>query len=329
MEVPYSSIASTKPHHLRRCLFKRGPIRFWQAILFAVITTGLFLFSGQYILRLVSSPQLANMLAELIFFVIAGVLFILLMGNRLSNVLPFRKPKPAAVGGIFVLLFAFFLSAQTVSILTYWLFPRQMLSASRGMNASFLTGDSVFLTLVSTTAAPAISEEILHRGIIFRGLRNSFRSRKLIIALTAVIFGVFHIQPVRWSMPMMLGAVAAWIMLETDNIFYTMLLHFLYNFTLIGISLLTTRLSPVNTAALLGNFRVSAATAGSVLLFYGIPVPLLLYTGLWLIRRSEAVYKPPFALQGKQRKTLLQIIVPTFIILCVGLVLIFAGAVTG
>jgi membrane protease YdiL (CAAX protease family) len=329
MEIPYSSIANSKPRHIRRHFFKRGPIRFWQALIFAVATTLAFLYSGRFVYRLIPSPQLANMFSELVFFVIAGLLFILLMKNHISSVLPFRKPKGVAVGGVFVILISFFLSAQAISMLTLWLFPSQTVSASEDISSSLLSGSSVFLMLISTTLAPAVTEEILHRGIIFRGLKNSFRSRPLIMALTGILFGVFHISPVRWSMPILMGVIAAWIMLETDNIFYTMLLHFLYNSLLIGASLLARSMVPVDSAKLLNSVHLTGSTVGVVLCMYGLPVPLLIYTGCWLIRRSESVVKPAFLVQGRERKTLLQIIIPTVIILCVGLMLIFTDAVIG
>ena len=329
MEIPYSSIANSKPRHCRRSFFKRGPIRFWQALIFAVATTLAFLYSGRFVYRLIPSPQLANMFSELVFFVIASLLFILLMKNHISSVLPFRKPKGVAIGGIFVILISFFLSAQAISMLTLWLFPSQTVSASEDISSSMLSGSSVFLMLISTTLAPAVTEEILHRGIIFRGLKNSFRSRPLIMALTGILFGVFHISPVRWSMPILMGVIAAWIMLETDNIFYTMLLHFLYNSLLIGASLLARSMVPVDSAKLLNSVHLTGSTVGVVLCMYGLPVPLLIYTGCWLIRRSESVVKPAFLVQGRERKTLLQIIIPTVIILCVGLMLIFTDAVIG
>ena len=329
MEIPYSSIANSKPRHCRRSFFKRGPIRFWQALIFAVATTLAFLYSGRFVYRLIPSPQLANMFSELVFFVIAGLLFILLMKNHISSVLPFRKPKGVAIGGVFVILISFFLSAQAISMLTLWLFPSQTVSASEDISSSMLSGSSVFLMLISTTLAPAVTEEILHRGIIFRGLKNSFRSRPLIMALTGILFGVFHISPVRWSMPILMGVIAAWIMLETDNIFYTMLLHFLYNSLLIGASLLARSMVPVDSAKLLNSVHLTGSTVGVVLCMYGLPVPLLIYTGCWLIRRSESVVKPAFLVQGRERKTLLQIIIPTVIILCVGLMLIFTDAVIG
>ena len=329
MEIPYSSIANSKPRHCRRSFFKRGPIRFWQALIFAVATTLAFLYSGRFVYRLIPSPQLANMFSELVFFVIAGLLFILLMKNHISSVLPFRKPKGVAIGGVFVILISFFLSAQAISMLTLWLFPSQTVSASEDISSSMLSGSSVFLMLISTTLAPAVTEEILHRGIIFRGLKNSFRSRPLIMALTGILFGVFHISPVRWSMPILMGVIAAWIMLETDNIFYTMLLHFLYNSLLIGASLLARSMVPVDSAKLLNSVHLTGSTVGVVLCMYGLPVPLLIYTGCWLIRRSESVVKPAFLVQGRERKTLLQIIIPTVIILCVGMMLIFTDAVIG
>lgn len=329
MEIPYSSIANSKPRHIRRHFFKRGPIRFWQALIFAVATTLAFLYTGRFVYRLIPSPQLANMFSELVFFVIAGLLFILLMKNHISSVLPFRKPKGVAIGGIFVILISFFLSAQAISMLTLWLFPSQTVSASEDISSSMLSGSSVFLMLISTTLAPAVTEEILHRGIIFRGLKNSFRSRPLIMALTGILFGVFHISPVRWSMPILMGVIAAWIMLETDNIFYTMLLHFLYNSLLIGASLLARSMVPVDSAKLLNSVHLTGSTVGVVLCMYGLPVPLLIYAGCWLIRRSESVVKPTFLVQGRERKTLLQIIIPTVIILCVGLMLIFTDAIIG
>src|SRR5690606_35829883 len=88
---------------------------------------------------------------------------------------------------------------------------------------------------------PAICEEALHRGFIQSTMR-SIRFDWVIVLIMGFIFGVFHLDPVRFLGTAILGAVLSYVMVKTRNIFYPSFLHMINN--AIPVILMYTLLQP-------------------------------------------------------------------------------------
>lgn len=75
--------------------------------------------------------------------------------------------------------------------------------------------------------APFI-EELLFRGIIFRGLSKRY-SPGTAIFLSSLLFGIAHISPLQSLHAFVLGALSACIYYKTDCIYYCILFHLISN----------------------------------------------------------------------------------------------------
>ena len=91
------------------------------------------------------------------------------------------------------------------------------------------TGDYSLLIMVFAFAVtPAICEEILFRGLILNGLRNSLSKWNAII-VTAVMFGIFHISIYRIFPTAIIGLIVTIILVRSGSLYLAILYHLLHN----------------------------------------------------------------------------------------------------
>ncbi|MGH2404412.1 MAG: lysostaphin resistance A-like protein [bacterium] len=62
-----------------------------------------------------------------------------------------------------------------------------------------------------------LTEELLFRGLILRGLLRHYTARTAIIA-SAVLFGVFHLNPWQFLGATVLGVLFAWMFVRTGSL---------------------------------------------------------------------------------------------------------------
>ncbi len=95
-------------------------------------------------------------------------------------------------------------------------------------------GISPAVLLVSLAVIPAVMEELFFRGYLFKGLRSRFPG-PAIIAVTALLFGLFHVlspsalMPERFLPSTMLGFVLGWVCYRSGSVLPGMLLHACHN----------------------------------------------------------------------------------------------------
>ena len=83
--------------------------------------------------------------------------------------------------------------------------------------------------LLVAVAAP-ILEETLFRGVILRALLKKFNPFKAIL-LSAVAFGIFHLNPWQFLYATVLGLYLGYMYWKTKSLFYPVLIHFMLNST--------------------------------------------------------------------------------------------------
>lgn len=145
------------------------------------------------------------------------------------------------------------------------------------------------------------------------------------VLISGAIFGLSHLYPYRMIAQTLAGCLMAWLVLKTGNILYSALYHFLYNGTLTLLSGLSSLLIPEDysvEAYQTGAFQ-SPVTVGIGILFYGLFVPLLIYTGCYLVKKAEAPRRTAFLPDGM--RSFLKILIPTGIIIITGIAFILAG----
>lgn len=86
----------------------------------------------------------------------------------------------------------------------------------------------LFHAILILAFIPAISEELLFRGFLLSGVRNSLGKWGTIL-LTSMIFGVFHFVFFRFTVTFGLGVVLAYLCWQSRSIVPGIIAHFLHN----------------------------------------------------------------------------------------------------
>lgn len=97
-----------------------------------------------------------------------------------------------------------------------------------------LTTKNYFLSLISLVIVPAIVEELIFRGLIFKGLQK--HGKFFSILVSAVMFSIFHMAISQTIYPLLMGMVFAVIMYYENNIYYCIIVHLLNNFLSLTLS---------------------------------------------------------------------------------------------
>ena len=86
-----------------------------------------------------------------------------------------------------------------------------------------------------TVIQAPILEEVLFRGIIFGGLL-AYRSKYQAAIWSAILFGIYHLNPWQLPLALILGLVFAWWIIQTGSLLPCLLGHALNNFLAITLA---------------------------------------------------------------------------------------------
>lgn len=90
----------------------------------------------------------------------------------------------------------------------------------------------LFVNLLLLGVLPGIVEELVFRGMIFKGLKEKF-SPIASILLSSLLFALMHQNIQQFIYPFILGCILAVVMSKTNNLLYPILIHIFNNFTTI------------------------------------------------------------------------------------------------
>lgn len=123
-----------------------------------------------------------------------------------------------------------YLVAILATLFPSWMETYQKLLENAGMDDTLTFG----LFLYSVLLAP-ICEELLCRGVILKSIRRCFPFWAANL-FQAVLFGVLHMNMIQGVYAFCLGLILGFIYEKTGSIYYSILLHIMFNFwgTVIG-----------------------------------------------------------------------------------------------
>ena len=90
-----------------------------------------------------------------------------------------------------------------------------------------LNQQNPFASILALVIIAPICEELLFRGLIFKGLKKY--GKAFSITISALLFALFHCSPNQFVNPMIMGLIFASIMYKENNILYTISMHITCN----------------------------------------------------------------------------------------------------
>lgn len=103
---------------------------------------------------------------------------------------------------------------------------------SSSLSLPLTNGWNLVLNLLLLGVLPAIAEELVFRGIIFNGLKNT-KGNTFAVVISALLFALMHGNLAQLVYPFIMGLVFAIIVLRTGNLLCSIIVHMTNNFLVI------------------------------------------------------------------------------------------------
>jgi len=226
-------------------------------LLILVIQTGLGIIIGvsEITSRLSDVPLIAGVLIVLSSIISFGIP--LLVGFRktkrkFNEVFKFNRISAFLWIAITVFMTGFVIVISEIdNLLNYFLPPPERF---RYLFETLMAEQPLIMSIIAIGIIPALTEELFFRGLVLDGLKNNYSKRKAII-LSALLFGIIHLNPWQFLSGFIMGLIAAWICIETNSILLCLFIHF-FNNALYAITIRYKELIPIKEFN--SNFSASA-----------------------------------------------------------------------
>lgn len=238
-----------------------------------------------------------------LFLLIMAIIPVIISKQKWSDVFPIKKPSGRGLLGILFMWIGTFMIVMVANVIITMLFPQSMTEVSEILTGMF-TSVAFVPALLIVAVLPAICEEALHRGFILSTMK-SIKKDWVVVLIMGLIFGLFHLDPVRFLGTALLGATLTYVMVKTKNIVYPALFHMTNNIVPLVISFaLLGEGSPISTdAAVQGTATDSLVTVGAVTMF-ACSAPLFIAGGAALLRKKMTHEEDPEGKTAWNRKRL-------------------------
>jgi membrane protease YdiL (CAAX protease family) len=171
----------------------------------------------------------------------AALVGVKLKHAKLAPALGFRPARLwAAVGLVVAGVWVGFGVDIGYSILTYALKVKVPDTNAQLLRAGAKTPFGILAVFLLVSVIAPVAEEVLFRGVVFSGLRDSWGEGWAIVVSSA-LFGVMHLQPLVMIPTAILGLLLAKVFSMTRSLWASIALHSAYNTTIMLFGLLVLR----------------------------------------------------------------------------------------
>ena len=195
--------------------------------------------------------QITQIISGVVGFLMPAVVYAMLVQEKPWIYLGFNKLPIWSLLGIV----AMFTIIPFLSLVTDWndsiSFPESMSAIEEQMRSLqarsedviklFIGQGSLFSSLMIVALLAAVSEELLFRSVIQKGLIKLFKNAHVAIIVTAFVFSAFHGDFFGFFPRFILGMMLGYMFWMSGSIFPSMLMHFVNNATIVMLYYLNTR----------------------------------------------------------------------------------------
>jgi membrane protease YdiL (CAAX protease family) len=146
--------------------------------------------------------------------------------RKFNDVFKFNKVSPFLWVSTTIFIIGFIILSSELDNLVSYILP--MPEFFRNIFESLTAGQTFVFSIISVAVIPAFTEELLFRGLILDGLTRNYSKRKAIV-ISALLFGLIHLNPWQFVTAFLIGLVSAWICIETNSILLSIFIHLFNN----------------------------------------------------------------------------------------------------
>ncbi len=166
-------------------------------------------------------------ITEICFLAIA-LAFTFAFRQKPKEVFKLKLPTLWEVFGTLTLCVATYIAGITSVMGIASLFPTLATQTSGGLQ-NVISSVPFLVGLLVIAVLPAICEEALHRGVILHFYSKGIKNEWIIIIVMGIVFGIFHLNPVRFLPTAILGGAVTYVALKTKSILPCVIFHMLNN----------------------------------------------------------------------------------------------------
>lgn len=189
----------------------------------ATVVAILFLLFGGFIMIPIFGEK--GSLYACIPIALIGIGFTYFTKTKPKEVFPFALPPIKTFFGAILLAIGVRMFSTAISVAVSLIFDSNVRSDEIN---SILSKMSPFTAIIVVAVLPAICEEFFCRGFLVRCF-SKIKSEKLIVCITAIIFGVMHLDPYSFFYTAIFGGLLCYIALKTKSLLIPIFLHFTSN----------------------------------------------------------------------------------------------------
>lgn len=212
-------------HYLKPVLKALGFITLY-LVVNTVILVGFFALSDVQEIEDISANAMTAMLIGTQLVVLVIILFI--YKKNLSSVVRFRKTTPKILLWSFVIgLAGINISAILIGVMGV-LFPTQMAEYIEAIEGS-IGGANVLLSVIAAVILAPLVEEIALRGMLFRWFEKINTKPWVIVILSGLFFGLFHLNLIQGVFTAVIGVLYALAFYMTKSLWVPIVMHLANN----------------------------------------------------------------------------------------------------
>jgi len=117
------------------------------------------------------------------------------------------------------------LSSELDNIIFYFL---PMPEWFKGLFGTLMIEQPLIISIIYIGLIAALFEELFFRGLILDGLYKNYSKNKAII-VSAILFGIIHLNPWQFVSAFIMGLIMAWILIESKSIWLCVYFHLFNN----------------------------------------------------------------------------------------------------
>jgi membrane protease YdiL (CAAX protease family) len=161
--------------------------------------------------------------------------------RKFNDIFKFNKVPAFLWFAITVFMIGFVIVTSELDNLVNYVLP--MPEMFRNVFDALMAQQLFVFSIIVVGIIPGLMEELFFRGLVLDGLNRNYTRRKAII-ISALLFGIVHLNPWQFYAGFIIGLISAWICLNTNSILLSIFIHF-FNNTLYTITVKYRDLIPI------------------------------------------------------------------------------------
>lgn len=248
-DLPSPTPQETQVSPAPQPLFRRMPVVPFVILVLAAVFflyqivaggASLLLAGGTITADTVQWIRWSTLIGQLLFILVPTLIFTRLRYGAIRQPLRLRMPTPAqalvVLVGVFALqqvLQGYMMLQDSIPLppgIQRWVdMIQDMFEATYRILVTAKTPLELLLVIVTVAVVPAVSEEVLFRGLVQRDLESITSGTKSAV-IAGALFAFYHLNPFSLIPLVTLGIVFGLIVYRSGNLILAMLAHFLNNF---------------------------------------------------------------------------------------------------